>query len=128
MTSIEGFRYALVGVYTLNSGKALIYAMGLKGKTAQEVGTSGPKGKGKTQRGQAKGGGKDSEKPSSESGVKKLRSGEFLEDSPGVQKGPSTAISWQQPDLGSTEKESSKKPRRKSRLQGKGLAWRPATT
>ena len=35
--SIEGFKYALIGVYTLNSGESLQYAMGLKRKTAEEA-------------------------------------------------------------------------------------------
>ncbi|CAE7646758.1 RE1 [Symbiodinium pilosum] len=35
--STEGFRYALVGVYTLGSGKSLLYTMGLRRKTAQEA-------------------------------------------------------------------------------------------
>ena len=35
--SVEGFRYAPVGVYTLGSGKSLLYTMGLRSKTAQEV-------------------------------------------------------------------------------------------
>ena len=35
--STEGFRYALVGVYTLGSGRSLLYTMGLRRKTAQEA-------------------------------------------------------------------------------------------
>ena len=35
--SVEGFRYALVGFYTLGSGKSLLYTMGLRRKTAQEA-------------------------------------------------------------------------------------------
>ena len=35
--SAEGFRYALAGVYTLGSGKSLLYTMGLRRKTAQEA-------------------------------------------------------------------------------------------
>ena len=38
--SLEGFKYALVGVYTLNSGETLQYAMGLKRKTAEEAATA----------------------------------------------------------------------------------------
>ena len=34
---MEGFRYALIGVYTLNSGEALLYSVGLKTKTAEET-------------------------------------------------------------------------------------------
>ena len=37
IASMEGFRYALIGVYTLNSGEALLYSVGLKTKTAEET-------------------------------------------------------------------------------------------
>ena len=35
--SVEGFRYALVGIYTLTSGKSLMCTMGLRRTTAQEA-------------------------------------------------------------------------------------------
>ena len=37
VASAEGFRYALVGIYTLGSGKSLMYTIGLRRKTAQET-------------------------------------------------------------------------------------------